>query len=128
MQILLEGSEEFGDSAELGILTGRVVAVPKCTFDGQPQRVPHIGWNQLLTPKTDRSWDDTVMAPFSGSKPAFYFVPSFAPVPADPAGRLRLWRPPSLRCHQARQLYRNPVSSRMQRRRWPGAPENYINS
>lgn len=128
MQIPFEGKEEFGDNAGLGILKGGVVAVPNCTLDGQPQRVPRIGWNQLLAPRTDRSWDGTVMASFSGSNRAFYFVHSFAPDPAVPAAQLRLWRPPSLHCHQTRQHYRNPVSSRAQRQRWPGAPENYINS
>ena len=64
------------------------MAVPNRTVDGRPQRVPHIGWNQLLTPKNGRSWDGTVMAPFAGSGPAFYFVHSFAPDPADPTDRL----------------------------------------
>lgn len=88
MQILFEGSEEFGDSVGLGILKGRVVPIPSRDSSGQSQRVPHIGWNQLLTPKTGRSWDGTVLEPFGGAGPAFYFVHSFAPDPADPADRL----------------------------------------
>lgn len=88
MQIMFEGSEEFGDSAGLGIIQGRVVAVPNRTVDGHQQRVPHIGWSRLLTPKTGRDWSGTVMAPFADSAPSFYFVHSFAPDPANPDDRL----------------------------------------
>lgn len=88
MQILFEGSEEFGDSPGLGIIAGRVSAVPANTTTGAKQRVPHIGWNELLVPETGRSWQDTIMQPFTGRAPAVYFVHSFAPKPADPNDRL----------------------------------------
>jgi len=42
MQMLFERSEEMGDFEGLGLLPGKVVRFP------QGQKVPHMGWNQLL--------------------------------------------------------------------------------
>lgn len=88
MQMLFEGSEEFGDSAGLGLLPGYVRAVPDRTTDGQSQRVPHIGWNHLREPEAGRDWAGTLLQPVAGRHPAVYFVHSFAAVPADPTLRL----------------------------------------
>ena len=44
MQALFEASEEQGDFAGLGILTGRVVRFPAFA----DLKVPHTGWNQLI--------------------------------------------------------------------------------
>lgn len=88
MQALFEVSEEFGEHSGLGLLPGRVCAVPRQTIDGAPQRVPHIGWNHLVEPETGRGWAGTLLEPFSGQRPAVYFVHSFAAQPADPADRL----------------------------------------
>lgn len=89
MQVLFEGSDEFGQTAGLGLLPGWVRKVPDISISGAPQRVPHIGWNHLLAPReTDRSWHGTILEPFEGEAPAVYFVHSFVPVPADPSMRL----------------------------------------
>lgn len=88
MQMLFEGSEEFGDHAGLGILKGRVLAIPKLTTDGVAQRIPHIGWNYLAHPATGRSWSDSLFDEFEGSEPAVYFVHSFAAAPTDTSMRL----------------------------------------
>ena len=88
MQILFEASEEFGEHAGLGILKGRVRAIPNVTSDGAPQRVPHIGWNHLVEPEAGRDWRGTLLAPLQGAHPAVYFVHSFAAQPADPSDRL----------------------------------------
>lgn len=88
MQILFEASEEFGEHAGLDVLAGRVLAIPRLTTDGVAQRVPHIGWNHLVTPETGRSWRGTLLDAFEGKHPAFYFVHSFAAKPDDPAIRL----------------------------------------
>lgn len=88
MQILFEGSEEFGDSPGLGIIAGRVMAVPAHTNAGVPQRVPHIGWNELLIPPSRNTWDGTIMQSHVSKTPAVYFVHSFVPHPADPKDRL----------------------------------------
>lgn len=83
MQMLFEGSDEFGSHSGLGILGGRVKAIPKFTTDGAEQRIPHIGWNHLGHAETDRSWEKTLLNDFEGTCPAVYFVHSFAAVPSD---------------------------------------------
>jgi glutamine amidotransferase len=88
MQILFEASEEFGETPGLGILPGRVRIVPDTTTTGVRQRVPHIGWNQLIEPKAGRSWDDTLLQRFGSAGPSVYFVHSFAAQPANAADRL----------------------------------------
>ena len=89
MQILFEGSDEFGQSPGLGILPGWVRPVAATDTDGQPLRVPHIGWNPLLPP-VDRpdAWQGTLLEPFTSQNPAVYFVHSFAAVPAHAPIRL----------------------------------------
>jgi glutamine amidotransferase len=88
MQILFEGSEEFGDSPGLGVIAGRVMAVPPRTTAGISQRVPHIGWNELLLPPSRNTWDGTMMRSQASRPPAVYFVHSFVPHPTDPKDRL----------------------------------------
>ncbi len=83
MQMLFEGSEEFGDSPGLGVMKGHVRAVPRVTTAGEDQRIPHIGWNHLREPEGGRSWAGTLLDPLAGRHPAVYFVHSFAAVPAD---------------------------------------------
>ena len=87
MQMLFDASEEFGEHAGLGILSGRVKAVPAATLDGAAQRVPHIGWNALHEPE-GRSWGGTVLERFREKEPAVYFVHSFAADPEHHEDRL----------------------------------------
>lgn len=82
MQMLFDVSEEFGEHPGLGILAGRVKAVPGVSVDGERQRVPHIGWNNLVVPESERSWKGTLLETTSVNTP-FYFVHSFAAVPTD---------------------------------------------
>jgi imidazole glycerol-phosphate synthase subunit HisH len=50
MQFLLDGSEEMGEHAGLGLIPGRVVRFPGGVSDGDGRllKVPHMGWNQIL--------------------------------------------------------------------------------
>ncbi|MDY0232972.1 MAG: imidazole glycerol phosphate synthase subunit HisH [Sulfurimonas sp.] len=48
MQLLFESSEEFGDSAGLGLIKGSVKAFDKSRFQ-ENLKVPHIGWNRVFT-------------------------------------------------------------------------------
>lgn len=88
MQMLFEASEEFGEHQGLGILPGRVKAVPKLSTEGLPQRVPHIGWNHLVPPATGRNWNGTFLQSFEDARPAVYFVHSFAAQPTEESDRL----------------------------------------
>jgi glutamine amidotransferase len=87
MQILFDRSEEFGLHDGLGLIPGAVAAIPPTGADGEPHKVPHIGWSEIAPPETGPSWEDT---PLAGIDPGtrFYFVHSFTARPADPASRL----------------------------------------
>ena len=86
-QLLFEVGEEHGEHAGLGLIPGRVQAVPATAPDGSRLRIPHIGWSALSLPEGRVSWKGT---PLGGVEPgaSVYFVHSYMPVPADPAHRL----------------------------------------
>ena len=73
LQLLFEGSDE-GEQAGLGLLKGRVQALPRQSGHS----VPHMGWEPLIasTPSP--------LLPSEGEKAWMYFVHSFAAVPTDP--------------------------------------------
>ncbi|MDP2194152.1 MAG: imidazole glycerol phosphate synthase subunit HisH [Alphaproteobacteria bacterium] len=48
MQLLFDSSEEFGITAGLGLISGRVVGFDSSRFH-TPLKVPHMGWNRMLT-------------------------------------------------------------------------------
>lgn len=87
MQMLLDESEEFGNTAGLGLVPGRVVAIPMTTADGRPQKIPHIGWNALVLPAGRQSWKDTLLQKVKPGEAA-YFVHSFMASPANHSHRL----------------------------------------
>ena len=86
MQLLLDESDEFGLTKGLGIIPGRVEAIPDKTVQGDPQKIPHIGWKGLL-PGTGGAWANSVLADVAEGG-SVYFVHSFMVVPANPASRL----------------------------------------
>ena len=47
MQLMFDGGEEFGDHEGLGLIAGRVVAIPDTDSKGRPHKVPHVGWTRL---------------------------------------------------------------------------------
>ncbi|MCO5316587.1 MAG: imidazole glycerol phosphate synthase subunit HisH [Solirubrobacterales bacterium] len=77
LQLLFEHSDELGGSTGLGILPGRVKAIP-----AGGRKVPHIGWSPVTWRAPDRLND--------GLRPGepFYFVHSYAcePDPVDLVG------------------------------------------
>ena len=83
MQVLFEGSDEFGDHRGLGIFKGRVCAIPKVNDLGLPHRVPHIGWNKLVRSTARRSWERTILEPLLHVQSEMYFVHSFSARPLD---------------------------------------------
>lgn len=87
MQMMLEGSEEFGDHPGLGLIPGRVRGIPAAGADGRPHKIPHIGWNALIPAAGDEPWRGTIL---DGIEPGagVYFVHSFAAEPAEECRRL----------------------------------------
>ena len=87
MQLFFEASEEFGEHEGLGLLSGRVVAIPRCGADGKPRRIPHVGWTDLQAPFGRTGWSGT---PFErlAVPSAMYFVHSYTAVPSDAGDRL----------------------------------------
>lgn len=68
MHLLYEGSEEFGQTAGLGLLAGRVRALRAPGL-----KLPHIGWNEV------RFERDSPLTPGGpGSREAYYHVHSYA--------------------------------------------------
>jgi len=98
MQVLFDSSEEFAKDANgtqgLGLIPGKVVAFDETKFD-HPQKVPHMGWNEMfcrgLTSDDLRSESSAGLTPTKQSKlftdlPTdfyLYFVHSFHAVCED---------------------------------------------
>ncbi len=87
MQLLLEESDEFGVTAGLGLIPGRVIAVPNQTLSGVSQKIPHIGWSALQQSNVANGWQHTLL---EDNRPgeAAYFVHSFMAVPTNPTHRI----------------------------------------
>lgn len=79
MQVMMEAGEEFGDCPGLGLLPGRVAAIPAQRGDGGHRKIPHIGWNGLQ-PAAD--WSGSVLDGLAAGS-AVYFVHSFSVRPQD---------------------------------------------
>ena len=80
MQLLLDESEEFGVTAGLGIVPGRVIAIPPVSPDGDTLKIPHIGWSDLRPSNSGIPWGGTVLRNIVPGE-ATYFVHSFMAVP-----------------------------------------------
>ena len=82
MQLLMDEGDEFEKTSGLGLIPGRVVAIPEYSTDGIRQNIPHIGWNKIEPRITDQSWTGTVL---TDSQPGdfVYFVHSFMVEPMN---------------------------------------------
>jgi len=87
MQMLLDESEEFGLTKGLGLIPGRVVPVPNVSTDGNPHKIPHIGWNELIPSESKSNWSGSVMQDIEKGETA-YFVHSFMARTDNPDNRL----------------------------------------
>jgi len=87
MQMLLDESDEFGTTTGLGLIPGRVVAIPSATADGRSQKIPHVGWNALVLSRGRENWEGTLLQDVKPGE-AVYFVHSFMANPVDPRHRL----------------------------------------
>ena len=80
MQMMLDKSYEFGEYEGLGLIPGKVIEIPKTSLDGEPHKVPHIGWSELFQNSKNIIWDGTILNGIS-EKSYVYFVHSFFAVP-----------------------------------------------
>lgn len=87
MQMLLDESEEFGVTKGLGMIPGKVIPIPSVTTKGAQQKIPHIGWSELLAEKNSSDWKNTILENVQLND-SVYFVHSFMSVPNDEAHRL----------------------------------------
>jgi len=81
MQLMMQASEEFGEHRGLGLIAGKVRAIPQRALDGGPLRIPHVGW-AAIRPCGDADWSETGFASVAPGA-AVYFVHSFAARPDD---------------------------------------------
>ncbi|HAT39095.1 imidazole glycerol phosphate synthase subunit HisH [Polynucleobacter necessarius] len=87
MQLLLDESDEFGVTKGLGLIPGRVIAVPDRGLSGKLQKIPHIGWGALHKSERDVGWQDTLLKDnYQGD--AAYFVHSFMASPKNKSHRI----------------------------------------
>jgi glutamine amidotransferase len=86
MQMLMDGSEEFGAHAGLGVVAGRVVAIARQAANGTPHKVPFVGWANLRRSGV-ADWEGTILRGLRADA-AVYFVHSYAAHPEDAARRL----------------------------------------
>lgn len=86
MQMLFESSSEYGNSEGLGLLKGEVVQIPSVDVEGNPLRLPHVGWNELV-PASGASWEGSILNGLPTGTCA-YFVHSFFAQPKAASTRL----------------------------------------
>jgi glutamine amidotransferase len=87
MQMLATVSEEFGEHTGLGLVPGRVVAIPDAGVDGRPHKIPQIGWTALRPAGQRPDWENSILADTVPGD-CVYLVHSFAVVPSDVRHRL----------------------------------------
>jgi imidazole glycerol-phosphate synthase subunit HisH len=83
MQMLLSASEEFGECNGLGLLPGRVIPISPTGNGGEPHKIPHIGWNELIRSQ-GTEWQGTILDGLKEND-TMYFVHSYTAIPDNPA-------------------------------------------
>jgi len=87
MQLFFDYSEEFGKTAGLGLIPGRVIAIPTVSLAGVINKVPHIGWSELHPSFLNTEWQRTILHDTNPGDAA-YFVHSFMAVPTEFCDRI----------------------------------------
>lgn len=78
MQLLFDGSSEFGSHEGLGLIPGRVARLPEVAKSAQGgQRIPNVGWRRLGRRR------DSALLSRCAADAMFYFVHSYVPEPAS---------------------------------------------
>jgi glutamine amidotransferase len=87
MQMMLAESKEFGQHEGLGLIDGTVEPIPHTDTDGNPHKIPHIGWAEISRCEGGDSWEGTLLEQTAQGTP-FYFVHSFTAFPESQQNRL----------------------------------------
>lgn len=84
MQMMMNASEEFGYSMGLGLIPGNVVKIENTTTEGEFQKVPHVGWNEICIPERQDMtvWDNTIINGIREHE-TMYFVHSYTAKPQE---------------------------------------------
>jgi len=72
-QLMLTEGHEFGEHLGLDIIKGKVVQFPSLK---KPEKIPHVGWNSILTPSAAVSWRGTIFDELD-ERDRVYFVHSY---------------------------------------------------
>jgi imidazole glycerol-phosphate synthase subunit HisH len=70
MQLMLETGEEDGMHKGLGLVNGKVKALPEKNINGTPNKIPHIAWSRVEK-DADSPFDNLMHSPY------MYFVHSY---------------------------------------------------
>ena len=87
MQMLLTSSEEFGNHQGLGLIPGKVQAIPHTENGVLKRKIPHIGWSALKNTARFDGWRNSCLQDTEEGD-FFYFVHSFMAVPEQQAHQL----------------------------------------
>lgn len=85
LQLLFSESDEFGTHEGLHLVKGHVKKLPHKSPEGEPIRVPQIGWNTIVS--AQKTWQKTPLAQLPQSS-FMYFVHSYYVVPDEPSVEL----------------------------------------
>ena len=82
MQLLMSDGHEDGRSLGLGLIAGDAGPLPSLTVDGDPLRIPHIGWSRVFAAD---GVDDLEWSGSDAQVVDVYFAHSFTVTTTEPA-------------------------------------------
>ncbi len=78
MQMMFDKSDEFGETKGLGLIAGDIKII---NIDStKRQRLPHVGWNNIIVPDNALSWEGTILSGIQNNAD-MYFIHSYAASP-----------------------------------------------
>jgi imidazole glycerol-phosphate synthase subunit HisH len=82
MQMILDESHEFGVNKGLSLIPGKVLGIPRKSYDGRDFKIPHIGWSSIRPDKNSKAWQNTILHNTT-KEDSVYFVHSFFALPEN---------------------------------------------
>jgi glutamine amidotransferase len=76
MQLLFDESDEFVTTKGLGLISGRVTAIPQLTLLGEQLKIPHIGWSEIISSNYEEDWKQSLLTK-NKSGDEVYFTHSY---------------------------------------------------